>query len=90
MNEIKIKQTWAEMGKLVAVALPKAVIKRMTERSEGKGFAVKASPFVIMFLSVASIANLSSRAVEHHANFSSYMTGAGIAVLVPIAVIAVS
>lgn len=88
MNEIKIKQTWAEMGKLVAVALPKAVIKRMTERSEGKGFAVKAIPFVIMFLSVASIANLSSRAFEHHANFSSYMTGAGIAVLVPIAVIA--
>jgi hypothetical protein len=54
----------------------------------GQGFAVKAIPFVIMFLSVASIANLSSRAWEHHANFSSYMTGAGIAVLVPIAVIA--
>lgn len=79
---------WAKMWELVAVALPKWVIHRMTERSEGKGFAVKAIPFVIMFLSVASIANLSSRAFEHHANFSSYMTGAGIAVLVPIAVIA--
>jgi len=79
---------WANMWELVAVAFPKWVIRRMTERSEGKGFAVKAIPFVIMFLSVASIANLSSRAWEHHANFSSYMTGAGIAVLVPIAVIA--
>lgn len=79
---------WGEMWELLAVAFPKWVIRRMTERSEGKGFAVKAIPFVIMFLSVASIANLSSRAFEHHANFSSYMTGAGIAVLVPIAVIA--
>lgn len=85
MSETKY---WAKMWELVAVALPKWVIRRMTERSEGKGFAVKAIPFVIMFLSVASIANLSSRAFEHHANFSSYMTGAGIAVLVPIAVIA--
>ncbi len=79
---------WANMWELVAVAFPKWVIRRMTERGEGKGFAVKAIPLVIMFLSVASIANLSSRAWEHHANFSSYMTGAGIAVLVPIAVIA--
>lgn len=85
MSETKY---WAQMWELVAVAFPKWVIRRMTERSEGKGFAVKAIPFVIMFLSVASIANLSSRAWEHHANFSSYMTGAGIAVLVPIAVIA--
>ena len=85
MSETKY---WAKMWELVAVAFPKWVIRRMTERSEGKGFAVKAIPFVIMFLSVASIANLSSRAWEHHANFSSYMTGAGIAVLVPIAVIA--
>ena len=82
------KKYWGEMWELLAVAFPKWVIRRMTERSEGKGFAVKAIPFVIMFLSVASIANLSSRAFEHHANFSSYMTGAGIAVLVPIAVIA--
>lgn len=85
MSETKY---WSEMWQLVAVAFPKWVIRRMTERGEGKGFAVKAIPFVIMFLSVASIANLSSRAWEHHANFSSYMTGAGIAVLVPIAVIA--
>ena len=90
MNEVQNKEPgyWAKMWELVAVAFPKWVIRRMTERSEGKGFAVKAIPFVIMFLSVASIANLSSRAFEHHANFSSYMTGAGIAVLVPIAVIA--
>lgn len=88
VQEIQIKSTWKEMWRLIAVALPRWVIRRMTERSEGKGFAVKAIPFVIMFLSVASIANLSSRAFEHHANFSSHMTGAGIAVLVPIAVIA--
>ena len=90
MNEVQNKEPgyWAKMWELVAVAFPKWVIRRMTERGEGKGFAVKAIPFVIMFLSVASIANLSSRAWEHHANFSSYMTGAGIAVLVPIAVIA--
>lgn len=90
MSEVQNKEPgyWAKMWELVAVAFPKWVIRRMTERSEGKGFAVKAIPFVIMFLSVASIANLSSRAWEHHANFSSYMTGAGIAVLVPIAVIA--
>lgn len=83
-----IREKWNEMLRLIAVAFPQWVIKRMTQRSEGKGFAVKAIPFVIVFLSVASIANLSSRAWEHHANFSSYMTGAGIAILVPIAVLA--
>lgn len=83
-----IREKWNEMLRLIAVAFPQWVIKRMTQRTEGKGFAVKAIPFVIVFLSVASIANLSSRAWEHHANFSSYMTGAGIAILVPIAVLA--
>lgn len=88
MNEVKIKSTWAAMGRRLAVALPLWVLKRLDERSEGKGLAVKAIPFVIMFLSVASIANLAGRAYIHHENFSAYMTGAGIAVLVPIAVIA--
>jgi hypothetical protein len=88
MNEIKIRETWAAMGRRLIVAFPLWVLKRLDSRSEGKGFAIKAIPFVIMFLSVASIANLAGRAYIHHENFSAYMTGAGIAVLVPIAVIA--
>lgn len=86
--EQTIEQTWYEMWERLAVAFPRWVIRRMTERGEGKGFVVKAIPFVIMFLSIASIANLATQAYSHHANFSSYMTGAGIAVLVPIAVLA--
>jgi len=88
MNEIKIRETWAAMARRLIVAFPLWVLKRLDSRSEGKGFAIKAIPFVIMFLSVASIANLAGRAYIHHENFSAYMTGAGIAVLVPIAVIA--
>lgn len=88
MSEIKIRETWAAMGRRLIVAFPLWVLKRLDSRSEGKGFAIKAIPFVIMFLSVASIANLAGRAYIHHENFSAYMTGAGIAVLVPIAVIA--
>lgn len=88
MSEINVKQTWGEMLTRLAVAFPQWVINRLTARSSGKGFVVKAIPFVIIFLSVASIANLASQAYIHHANFSSYMTGAGIAVLVPIAVLA--
>lgn len=88
MNEVKISATWGAMLRRLAVALPLWVLSRLDKRSEGKGFAVKAIPFVIMFLSVASVANLAGRAYIHHENFSAYMTGAGIAVLVPIAVIA--
>jgi hypothetical protein len=88
MSEQTVKQTWVEMGQLLAVAFPRWLIRRLTERGEGKGFVVKAIPFVIIFLSVASVANLATQAYNHHANYSSYMTGAGIAVLVPIAVLA--
>lgn len=87
-EQINIWEKWSTMGRRLAVAFPIWVLNRLEKRSEGKGFAVKAIPFVIMFLSVASIANLAGRAFVHHANFSAYMTGAGIAVLVPIAVIA--
>ena len=38
MIEINIKQTWDEMLTRLAVAFPQWVIRRMTERSEGKGF----------------------------------------------------
>jgi flagellar biosynthesis GTPase FlhF len=85
---MNVKQVWAEMGERLAVAFPRWLIRRLTERGEGKGFVVKAIPFVLIFLSVASIANLATQAYNHHANYSSYMTGAGIAVLVPIAVLA--
>jgi CRP-like cAMP-binding protein len=41
-----------------------------------------------VFLSLASITNLAGRAYVHHGDYSAYLTGAGIAVLVPIAVLA--
>jgi flagellar biosynthesis GTPase FlhF len=88
VSDIKIKETWGQMGRRLAVALPQWVLNRLDKRSEGKGFVVKAIPFVIMLLSIASITNLAGRAFIHHRDYSAYATGAGIAVLVPVAVIA--
>lgn len=83
-----IFSTWAEMLRRLAITFPQWVIARLDARSDGKGFAVKAIPLVIVFLSLASITNLAGRAYVHHGDYSAYLTGAGIAVLVPIAVLA--
>lgn len=83
-----VKERWQTMAILLAAAIPQWVIGRMTQRHAGKPFAIKAIPFVIVFLSVASVANLAGRAYAHHGDYSAYMTGAGIAILVPIAVLA--
>lgn len=88
MTEIKIGETWVRMLQRLAVAVPLWVLARFEKRSEGKGLVVKAIPFVIMLLSLASITNLAGRAYVHHGDYSAYATGAGIAVLVPVAVIA--
>jgi len=88
VNDIKIRETWGQMGRRLAVAFPRWVLARLDKRSEGKGLVVKAIPFVIMLLSIASITNLAGRAFIHHKDYSAYATGAGIAVLVPVAVIA--
>lgn len=87
-EQINIWEKWALMGRRLAVAFPLWVMKRLDQRSEGKGLVIKAIPFVIMLLSLASITNLAGRAYVHHGDYSAYATGAGIAVLVPVAVIA--
>lgn len=48
----------------------------------------KIIPLFVIGLSAASISNLSVRAYEHHKNPSSYVTGFGLATLVPVAVFA--
>lgn len=83
-----IGSVWKAAAKLIAVALPRWVISRFNARHDGHGFAVKAIPFVIIFLSLASVTNLAGRAHLHHDGISAYLTGAGIAVLVPLAVLA--
>lgn len=88
MEELNVWKRWQEMGLRLAVGFPNWVINRLKNRSEGMGLAIKLIPIVIVVLSFASIYNLADRAQAHHAGFSSFLTGAGIAVLVPIAILA--
>lgn len=88
MNDI----TWYELGQKwnkamikVLMLLPSAILGS-EEQPKHKDTIIKIIPFLIMVLSAASITNLSHRAYSHHEDWSSYLVGAGLAALVPVAV----
>lgn len=88
MNDI----TWHELGQKwnkalikVLMLLPGAILGS-EEKPKHKDTIIKIIPFLIMVLSAASITNLSHRAYSHHEDWSSYLVGAGLAALVPVAV----
>ncbi len=87
--------TWGELGKAwnkalikLLMILPKRIIDgaQTNKPKTHKDTITRMIPALIMVLSAASITNLSTRAYSHHANASSYLVGAGLAVLVPVAV----
>lgn len=86
--------TWGELGKAwekaaikLLMALPNRIVNGAPSKPKThKDTITRMIPALIMVLSAASITNLSTRAYSHHANPSSYLVGAGLAVLVPVAV----
>lgn len=87
-EEVKVGHAWGRMFRRLFIAFPQTIVDRLDKRSKGRGFVVKAIPFAIFILSLASVSNLASRAEQHHTGWAGNLTGTGIAILVPIAVIA--
>jgi len=88
MNDI----TWHELGQKwnkalikVLMLIPGAILGS-EEKPKHKDTIIKIIPLLIFVLSAASITNLSHRAYSHHEDWSSYLVGAGLAALVPVAV----
>lgn len=87
--------TWRELGtkwnkaivKLLML-LPQAILEdgNKPKKNQHKDTIIQIIPFLIFVLSAASITNLSHRAYSHHSGWSSYLVGAGLAALVPVAV----
>lgn len=83
-----VKQTWADMGQRLAIALPRWVINRLDQQGESYPFVVKAIPVVIVLLSIASIETIRTRVEYHHSAWQTPAVAAGVAILVPLATLA--
>lgn len=84
-----INHTWQDLVNRIWFGIPNSIINWLdgkTKRKE-KNWITVLITLLILVLSAASITNLSDRAYHHHANFSAYLAGFGLAALVPIAVI---
>lgn len=85
-NTTTLKQAWTQVLYKLAMVVPNAILGGEQKKHEHRDTVAKLIPFLIIVLSAASITNLSTRAYAHHAGFSSYLVGAGLAALVPLAV----
>lgn len=90
MNEItwgKLFSDWNKaIIKILAIA-PNAILGDEKPKTKAHtDLITRLIPALIVVLSAASITNLSTRAYSHHANWSSYLVGTGLAALVPLAV----
>lgn len=56
------------------------------QTGDGTTTLIKIIPLVIISLSLASVTNMASRAWSHHASYSSYAIGLGLAIMVPVIV----
>lgn len=91
MNEITWKKLFGAWNKAIIKILmiaPNAILNQgePDKAKPAKDMITRLIPALIMVLSAASITNLSTRAYSHHAGLASYLVGAGLAVLVPLAV----
>lgn len=88
-NTINVKDTWDRMWHRLAIVIPLKIIawldreKQQAKRNHPLTILII---LLIMMLSAASVTNLYTRADSHHAGVSAYATGAGLALLVPIAI----
>lgn len=91
MNEITWRKLFGAWNKAIIKILmiaPNAILNQgePEKAKPAKDMITRLIPALIMVLSAASITNLSTRAYSHHAGLASYLVGAGLAVLVPLAV----
>lgn len=88
-NTMGIREAWESMGHRLAIVIPLRIVQWLDkEKTEAK----RKHPLtvliilLIMVLSAASVTNLYTRANAHHPGPSAMATGAGLALLVPIAI----
>ncbi|TXH52435.1 MAG: hypothetical protein E6Q97_15930 [Desulfurellales bacterium] len=88
-NKTALKELWhqAIIKSLMAPAQRLLDGEPKRRRSgDGTTTLIKIIPLVIVSLSLASVTNMASRAWEHHASYSSYAIGLGLAIMVPVIV----
>lgn len=85
-DQLNLKDAWVQVLYRIAMIVPNAILGDGQKKRGQRDIVAKLIPFLIIVLSAASITNLSTRAYAHHAGFSSYLVGAGLAALVPLAV----
>lgn len=85
----KLKQAWSQaVIKLLMLPANAILGNGESKEKDGDSFLIRTIPLAIITLSLASITNMASRAYDHHHDYSSYATGLGLAILVPIIVYA--
>lgn len=85
----QLKKAWAQAAIKLLMSPANAILGNGdSEEKDGDTFLIRTIPIAIVTLSLASITNMASRAYDHHHDYSSYATGLGLAILVPIIVYA--
>lgn len=85
---MSVRESWGAMMLRLAVAIPNWVVKRLDSQAEPYPFVVKAIPFVIVLLSIASIETIRVRVESHHSAWQTPAVATGVAILVPLATLA--
>lgn len=81
----EITKAWGRLGRNLAIFLPDLINKRMETSGAGYPFVVKATPVLIVILSLASIATIDTRVMVHHNGWNSPLIAFAAASMVPIA-----
>lgn len=89
LSREQLKQAWSQaVIKLLMLPANAILGNGESKEKDGDTFLIRTIPIAIITLSLASITNMASRAYDHHHDYSSYATGLGLAILVPIIVYA--
>lgn len=89
LSREQLKQAWSQaIIKLLMLPANAILGNGESKEKDGDSFLIRTIPLAIITLSLASITNMASRAYDHHHDYSSYATGLGLAILVPIIVYA--
>ena len=89
LSRDQLKKAWSQAAIKLLMSPANAILGNGEKKEkDGDTFLIRTIPIAIITLSLASITNMASRAYDHHHDYSSYATGLGLAILVPIIVYA--